>query len=156
LHKQSFRRSVGGRIIRRLLGESCEFNDLAEDIRKVSAVTNLQQWGELTLQRYRQGNVQTNGYARYYWDQPAGIRLAPQERPEFISHQWGDTDEDGLEEPEIFILLNDSHEPESLAIGWYDHGIRIGPTNYQMPYPPAYTAPYINIQPGIYVYGNYK
>ena len=153
------RRSVPGHIIRFIRGESGaeqELNDLAEDIRNTPSLSQLQPWGIETLRRFRGGQVQTNGYASFYWDDPPAIKLAKQERPEFIRHQWGETNEDGEEEPELFIVRNAAKQPEAVAIGWYSYGIQIGPPDYQMPGELSYFNFYVKVKPGVFVYANYK
>jgi hypothetical protein len=153
------RRSVPGHIVRFLRGESGleqDLNDIAEDIRNTPALAQLQPWGVETLRLFREEKLQTNGYAQFYWDQPPAVKLALQERPEFIKHQWGETNQDGEEEPEIFIVFNTNKQPEAVAIGWYMYGIQIGPPEYRLSYTSCYYAPYVQAKPGIYVYGNYK
>jgi hypothetical protein len=153
------RRSIPGHIVRRLQGESGisqDLNDLADDISSTPALKQLQPWAVQTLNRYREGRLETNGYAQFYWDEPSAVRLSRRERPEFINHQWGVTNGDGEEEPEIFIVLDTNRLPESVAIGWYMYGIQIGPPEYRISYASNYYCPYVQVKPGVYVYGNYK
>jgi len=153
------RRSIPGHIVRRLHGESGiaqDLNDLADDISNTPALTQLQPWAMETLKRYREGKTETNGYAQYYWDEPPAVRLSRRERPEFVTRQWGVTNEDGEEEPEIFVVFDTNRQPEAVAIGWYMYGIQIGQPDYALSYPSSYFAPYVKVKPGIFVYGNYK
>jgi hypothetical protein len=141
------RRSVPGHIVRFLRGE---------DIRNTPALAQLQPWGVETLRLFREGKLQTNGYAQFYWDQPPAVKLARQERPELIKHQWGETNQDGEEEPEIFIVFNTNKQPEAVAVGWYSYGIQIGPPDYRMPGELSYFNFYVKVKPGVFVYANYK
>jgi hypothetical protein len=152
------RRSLPGHIVRRLQGESGvaqDLNDLAEDINKPD-LKQLQPWALQTLNRYREGKLETNGYAQFYPDEAAAVRLSRRERPEFINHQWGVTNGDGEEEPEIFVVLDANRQPEAVAIGWYAYGIQIGTPEYRLSYASNYYCPYVQVKPGVYVYGNYK
>ena len=156
---QSDRRSLPGHIVRRLKGEGGalqDLNDLSEDIRNKPSLSQLQPWAMETLKRFREGQVQTNGYSQLYWDASSAIRLARQERPQFIKQQWGETNEYGEEEPEIDIVLGSNKQPEAVAIGWYSYGIQIGPVDYQMPYKSSDISLYVKAKPGIFVYANYK
>jgi hypothetical protein len=153
------RRSIPGHIVRRFQGESGiaqDLNDLAEDINSIPALKQLQPWAVQTLNRYREGRLETNGYAQFYWDDPPAVRLSRRERPEFIDHQWGVTNEYGEEEPEIFIVSDTNRQPEAVAIGWYMYGIQIGLPEYRLSYASNYYCPYVQVKPGVYVYGNYK
>ena len=154
------RRSIPGHIVRRLQGENGmaqDLNDLAEDINSTSVLKELQPWALKTLNRYREGRLETNGCAQFYWDEPPAVRLSRRERPEFINHQWGVTNGYGEEEPEIFIILSDkSKQPEAVAIGWYMYGIQIGSPEYRMSYASNSYSPYFQVKPGVYVYGNSK
>jgi hypothetical protein len=153
------RRSLPGRLVRHLQGESGiaqDLNDLADDINSTPALKQLQPWAVQALNRYREGRLETNGYAQFYWDEPAAVRLSRRERPEFINHQWGVTNGYGEEEPEIFIVLDANRQPEALAIGWYSYGIQIGTPEYHISYASNYYCPYVQVKPGVYVYGNYK
>jgi hypothetical protein len=152
-------RSIPGHIVRWLKGEGGmeqDLNDMADDIRNTPSLSQLQSWSMETLRRFQDGTVQTNGHPRFYWDESSAVKLARQERPEFIKHQWGETNEDGEEEPEIFIVFNTNKQPDAVVIGWYSYGIRIGSPEYRMPYEPWAEAPYFEVKPGVYVYGNYK
>ena len=120
------------------------------------ALAQLQPWGAETLRLFREGKLQTNGYAQFYWDQPPAVKLARQERPDFIKHQWGETNQDGEEEPEIFIVFDRNKQPEAVAIGWYSYGIQIGPPDYRMPGELSYFNFYVKAKPGVFVYANYK
>ena len=153
------RRSIPGHIVRHFQGESGiaqDLDDLADDINSTPTLKQLQPWAIQTLNRYREGRLETNGYAQFYWDEPAAVRLSRRERPEFINHQWGVTNEYGEEEPEIFIVLNTNRQPEAVAIGWYMYGIEIGTPEYRISYSSNYYCPYVQAKPGVYVYGNYK
>jgi hypothetical protein len=152
-------RSIPGHIVRFLRGEdemTQHFNDLAEDITNTPAMAQLQPWVVQTLKRYREGRLETNGCAQYYWDEPPAVRLSRAERPEFINHEWGITNADGEEEPEVFIVLDANRQPEAVAIGWYMYGVQIGPPEYVLSYHSNYFCPYERVKPGIFVYGNYK
>jgi hypothetical protein len=153
------RRSVPGHIVRFFRGENGvtqDLNDMAEDIRNMPALAQLQPWAVETLKRFREGTLHTNGYAQFYWDQPSAVKLARQERPEFVKRQWGETNQDGEEEPEIFIVFATNKQPEAVAIGWYMYGIQIGPPEYRISYASNYYCPYVQAKSGVYVYGNYK
>lgn len=155
----SDRRSVPGHIVRFIQGVDGmqqDLNDLAADIRNVRSMSQLQSWSMETLRRYQSGTLQTNGRPRFYWDDDAVVKLARQERPEFITQQWGEKDEYGQEEPEIFIVFSTNRQPEAVMIGWYSYGIRIGTPEYRMPYESSDLSPYMEVKPGVYVYANYK
>jgi hypothetical protein len=151
-------RSAPGRIVRFFRGEggmAQDLNDMSEDIRNSSGLAQLQPWALETLKRYREGKLQTNGYPQFYPVAPA-VKLARQERPGFINRQWGETNEFGEEEPEIFIVLDANRQPEAVGIGWYQYGIQLGPPEYHLSYTSNYYCPYVQAKPGVYVYGNYK
>jgi hypothetical protein len=153
------RRSVPGHIVRYLRGESGadqDLNDLSEDICNIPSLDQLQPWGVETLRLFRLGKLQTNGFAQNYWDEPPAVKLARQERPKFIRDQWGETNEYGEDEPEIFIVCGTNKQPEAVGIGWYMYGIRIGPPEYRIDYASNYYCPFKQVKPGVYVYGNYK
>ena len=153
------RRSVPGHIVRFIRGESGvkqELNDIAEDIRTLPPLSQLQSWSLETLKRFREGQVQTNGYPSFWWGDRKAIRLARSERPEFIRHQWGETNSWGDEEPEFYVVLGTNGEMEISVVAWYSHGIEIGPSNYRMQYESWYGGLYVEAAPGVYVYNNYK
>jgi hypothetical protein len=153
------RRSVPGHIVRFIRGEGGaeqELNDIAEDIRSVPSLSQLQSWSLETLRRFHDGQVQTNGYPSFWWDDGKAIRLARSERPEFIRHQWGETNSWGEEEPELYVVLGPSGQPELFAVAWYSYGIKIGLTDYQMPGELSYFNFYVKAKPGVFVYANYK
>ena len=152
-------RSIPGHIVRWFRGEgglTQTMNDLADDIRVKPELAQLQPWGVETLRRFQEGKVQTNGRPLFYWDESPAVKLARQEKPEFIKHQWGEINEDGEEEPEIFIVYNTNKQPEAVVIGWYMYGIQIGPPEYRLSYTSCWYAPYVQAKPGVYVYGNSK
>lgn len=150
-------RSIPGHIVRRFRGESGAeqtVNDLAEDIRRTPSLAQLQTWSIETLARFQAGQTKTNGVSE---DMPGfvlNVRLAREERPDFIKQQWGETNSWGEEDPEILVLLaDDTHKPEAIAINWYLYGIAVGPPNYQLSF-----GAYLTNSPkdGIYVYHFYK
>ena len=147
-------RSLPGHIVRRLHGESGfqqTTNDLGEDIRRVP---QLQQWSIDTLSRFRSGKVNTDRGSGSLPDFIPNVRLAREERPEFLKKLWGETNSRGEEEPEILALLSTNGQPNCIAVNWYDHGVAVGPTNYLLSFAPDLS---IKIRPGIYVYGfNFK
>jgi hypothetical protein len=153
------RRSMPGHIVRYIRGESGaaqRLNDIAEDIRSVPSLSQLQSWSLETLRRFHDGQVQTNGPPSFWWEDRKAIRLAQSERPEFIRHQWGVTNSWGDEEPELYVVLGTSGRPEVFAVAWYSHGIEIGPPDYQMPGELSYFNFYVKAKPGVFVYANYK
>jgi hypothetical protein len=119
-------------------------------------LSQLQSWSLETLRRFHDGQVQTNGHPSFWWDDRKVIRLAPSERPEFIRQQWGVTNSWGDEEPELYIVLGTSGQPEVFAVAWYSHGIEIGPPDYQRAGELSYFNFYVKAKPGIFVYSNYK
>jgi hypothetical protein len=149
-----FKRSFPGRIIRRLQGEAGAYqtvNDLADDIRREPALAELQPWSIRTLARFRKGEIQTNGRALYW---PSGaVRLARQERPAFVTQQWGLTNRWGHEWPEISVVLSTNGQPECEVIGWYLHGIVVGAPDYRLSMEPWCHA---EAKPGVYAYYLYK
>jgi len=152
-------RSVPGHMLRWLKGEKGaqqEINDMAQDIRNIPSLAVLPSWGRETLKRFQEGKVQTDGAPQFYWDQPPAVKLASREKPEFIKRQWGETNELGEEEPEIFVVFSTNKQPDAVVIGWYMFGIQIGPPTYKMPYHSWENAPYVEAKPGVYVYANYK
>lgn len=153
------RRSVPGHIVRYIRGESGaaqQLNDMAEDIRSVPSLSQLQTWSLETLRRFHDGQVQTNGHPSFWWDDRKAIRLARSERPEFIRHQWGETNSWGAEEPELYVVLGASGQPEVFALAWYSHGIEIGLPDYHMTGELSYFNFYVKAKPGVFVYANYK
>jgi hypothetical protein len=149
-------RSAMGRVIRWARGEtgaSQIVNDLAEDIRNDSSLSQLRSWGWETLARFRAGAVQTNGVSDYLPDHIRNVRLAMEERPEFIRSRWGETNSFGAEEPELVVVVSTNGQPEHLVVSWYLHGIVIGQPDDNMPFKPWCSA---KAQPGIYTYHFYK
>lgn len=153
------RRSLPGHIVRSIQGESGAarlLNDIAEDIRIVPSLSQLQSWSLETLRRFHDGQVKTNGHPSFWWDDRKAIRLALSERPEFIRQQWGEKNSWGDEEPELYVVLGTSGQPEVFAVAWYSHGIEIGPPDYRMVGELSYFNFYVKAKPGIFVYSNYK
>ena len=152
--RSGFKRSVPGHIARWLKGESGGqqiANDLAEDIRTLPALAPLQAWSVDTLARFRSGQVRSNGSPSWHWEGPA-VKLAPQERPEFITKQWGQTNKWGDEEPEIYVLLSANGEPESVAVVWGMYGTVVGPPDYPSQSNAWYAWFYAEAKPGIYTF----
>lgn len=155
----SNRRSVPGQIVRLIRGESGakqELNDIAEDIRTVPSLSQIQPWSLEALRRFHDGQIRTNGHPSFWWDDRKAIRLALSERPEFIRHQWGETNSWGYEEPELYVVLGTSGQPEIFVVAWYSHGIEIGPTDYQRSGELSYFNLYVKSKPGVFIYANYK
>ena len=148
------RRSIPGRIVRWFQGEAGAqqtVNDLAEDIRQQPALAQLQSWSIETLGRFRSGQIRTNG-APAYWS-VGSVRLAAQERPAFVSGEWGVTNSWGEESPEISIRLSSNGQPECVVFAWYLHGVVAGPAEYHLSFQPWCFA---EAKPGIYAYHLYK
>jgi hypothetical protein len=146
------KRSLPGRVVRYFLGEAGAHqivNDLVQDIREAPALRQLQPWGVETIARFRTGTVATNGRP----DSIGSIRLAPKERPTFVTKQWGLTNKWGEEEPELSVRLSTNGQPECVVIAWYLHGIVIGLPDYSLSFQPWY---YAQARPGVYVYHLYK
>jgi hypothetical protein len=153
------RRSLPGHIVRYLQGENGAaqlLNDIAEDIHSIPSLSQLQSWSLETLRRFHDGQVQTNGHPSFWWDDRKAIWLAPSERPEFIRQQWGVTNSWGDEEPELYVVLGTSGQPEVFAVAWYSHGTEIGPPDYHRAGELSYFNFYVKAKPGIFVYSNYK
>lgn len=151
------RRSVPGHIVRRFRGETGAeqtVNDLAEDIRRIPALAQLQPWSIDALRRFRAGQLHINGESE---EMPSSfvpnVRLARNERPEFIKRLWGETNSWGLEEPELLILLATNGQPECVAVNWYLHGIAVGPPDYRLSFDPYLSTV---VTSGVYVYHFYK
>jgi len=153
-------RSVPGHIVRFFRGESGakqQLKDLAEDIRQKPDLKPLQSWAVETMDKFKEGKVHDTGDRSEFWygGQPA-LKLPPQSRPDFIKREWGETNLDGEEEPEILVVMGTKREPESIAIAWYQYCIEIGRTNFQMAYD-SDTNMCVEAKPGIYVFwSNYK
>ena len=153
-HSHDLRRSIPGRIVRWFHGEVGDkqtINDIAEDIREHSSLSQLQAWSIETLARFGSGQIHTNGHASY-WSE-GSIRLAAQERPAFVTKEWGLTNSWGEEEPEISIKLSESGQPECVVIAWYLYGIAVGTPDYHLTFEPWC---YVEAKPGVYVYHLYK
>src|SRR5260221_11942573 len=92
-HAHTNNRSTPGHIVRWFRGEKGDqqtVNDLVEDIRRIPSLSELQPWRIKTLARYRAGQIRTNGVS---YDMPGfdpNVRLARDERPDFIKQQWGE------------------------------------------------------------------
>ncbi len=153
-HEFTDKRSILGHIIRRDKGElggQQIANDLAEDIRKKPTLAPLQAWSVDTLARFRAGQVRTNGQPSW-WDEGFAVRLAPQERPEFIKKEWGEMDKNGDEMPEIYIVLTTNHEPECVAIVWGLYGAVVGPPDYPSQSKAWFAWFYAEAKPGVYTF----
>lgn len=126
-------------------------NDRAEDIRVKPELAGLQAWGVETLDRFRAGQVETNGSASY---RPMGdIQLAVKEIPPFIARQWGSTNNWGEVFPEISIRLSADGQPECVMVTWGLQGIAVGPPNYRLSFQPWCS---VEAKPGVYTYYLYK
>ena len=144
------KRSPLGRVVRFFKGEAGAHqtvNDLAEDIRTLPALAQLQPWSLETLARFREGTLRTNHGSR--WFPCTDIRLAEDERPAFINERWGRTNDWGQGDPEIVIVRSTNGQPECVVIAWYLHGIVVGPPDYQFAFNVWY---YAKAKPGIYAY----
>jgi hypothetical protein len=151
---RGFKRSVPGHIVRWGLGEAGAkqtVNDLAEDIRREKDLAELQAWSVQTLARFRSGQLLTNGKPSY-WSM-GHVRLARQERPAFVTREWGLVNQWGEECPEISVRLSTNGEPECVVIAWYLHGIAAGASDYRISFEPWC---YAQAKPGVYVYHLYK
>ena len=150
----SAKRSVPGRIVRWFEGEGGArqtVNDLAADIRDVPGLAQLQSWSIETLANFRSGQIRTNG-SPAYWS-VGTVRLAPEERPAFLTEQFGLTNRWGDESPEISVMLSSNGQPECVVIAWYLHGIVVGTPEYRLSFNPWC---YAEAKPGIYAYHLYK
>jgi hypothetical protein len=152
------RRSIPGHIVRWFEGEygaKQTIDDLADDIRTKSDMTQLQPWAVNTLLRFQMGQVRTNGNEGNYW-YGSGIRLAAEERPEFIKKEWGETNDFGEEYPEIYIFDSTNGKPESVGIMWGLDGVVVGDTNYPLHANDWMAWQCVTAKPGIYVFYQYK
>ena len=120
-------------------------NDLADDVRDKRRLRSLQEWSTQTLTRYRSGQVATNGKAAY-WSRGT-VTLAPREVPGWLSGAWSG------EPPEVSVRLNKSGTPECITVGWYLHGLLVGPPDYVTTMK-AWCL--VQAKPGIYAYHDYK
>lgn len=153
-HAHVEKRGVPGRIVRWVKGESGAHqvvNDLAEDIRRQPSLAQLQSWSVETMARFRSGELRTNG-SPAYWS-VGTIRLASQERPAFVTQEWGLTNRLGEGSPELSILLSTNGHPECVVIAWYLHGIVVGPPEYRLSFQPWCHS---EAKPGVYAYHLYK
>ncbi len=143
------KRTFPGRLIRffvtlQPLGRQIP-NDLADDVRDKRRLASLQEWSVETLARFRAGQVATNGKAAY-WSRGT-VRLATSEVPSWLSGAWPG------EHPEVSVRLSESGDPECITVGWYLHGLLVGPTNYRATVQPWYI---VQAKPGVYAFHDYK
>jgi hypothetical protein len=179
------RRSVPGRILRHVNGERLaaqKINDLAEDVRIVPTMEQLQPWAMETIARFRAGKTFTNDY-RPAADFNYAVMLAQEKRPEFIKQQWGRQKWEAL--PIVCVVLSTNPQPiplmsadaqlllsstnlapECVAIvcggggmftGFYrsNYGLIVGPTNYFFQsniWLPYIKLKWVKVKPGIYAY----
>jgi hypothetical protein len=118
--------------------------DLADDIRDLPQLSEVQGWAADVLERYRAGTLKTEGEASYW---AAGtVKLARSEVPDFIGRTWD-------EAPEVSVRVSQTGQPECVAVCWYLHGFVAGPSQYTLSFQPWYSA---QARPGIYAYHLYK
>ena len=133
-------------------------DDLAEDIKTKIGAVKLQAWCEETMARYQAGELITDGNSPY-WSK-GDIKLAEEEIPEFIKNVWPKQPDAPLPQPDaplpqpdVSIQIDTNGEPKYIAISWYLHGLKVGPTDYVETYHYWYLR---QVKPGIYVYAQYK
>ena len=83
------RRDTSGRILRFCMGAGLyqqQGEDRVEDLQHSSALPRLQEWAVKTLDRFRSGQVATNGEASYW--SLGDIQIAGSEVPQFVSTEW--------------------------------------------------------------------
>jgi hypothetical protein len=145
--RSGFKRSLPGRIVRFVAGQPGAVQtaeDLADDVRQKSGLSGLQQWSTQILARCQSGTLATNGAASY-WSMGT-VRLAASEIPDFITRAWSD-------QPEVSVRLSEAGQPECVVIGWYLHGLAVGPPEYVLSFQPWCTN---QAKPGVYAYHLYK
>jgi hypothetical protein len=147
-------RSVPGHIQRWFRGESAPqqtVNDLVADIRNDPPLEKLQSWGMETLARFRAGEVKTNACSKTLL--VPNVRLAPEEQPEFIRHEWGETQANGKTWPQVLVLFSTNNLPNAVAIDWDSYGVVVGGPDYKLSFSPFLSA---EAKPGVFVYHFYK
>jgi hypothetical protein len=149
-HQFSNKRSALGRMARSWRGEyyvEQKANDLADDLRHIPALTQLQPWAVETMARFQAGQVRTNGGNSLFWADDA-VTLAPEETPEFIKKQIGKTNKLGDVWPEISIVLSNS-KPDYVVLKYGEWGIAVGSPEYRISFGPQWTN---EVAPGVYTY----
>jgi len=136
-------RSPWGHTIRLFHGEwggKQTVDDLADDLRQTSFVSNAQAWSIQTMQRFTEGKLITHAYSAPW--SPV-VALETNEIPDFIRNKWeGDLDYE--------ICLSNGFA-ESFVIDWGSHGIVIGPTNFTIINSRWDGHYHVPVQPGVYV-----
>jgi hypothetical protein len=148
-------RSLPGHIQRWFRGESGPqqtVTDLVGDIRNDAALEKLQSWGEETLVRFKAGGVKTNGCSKNLL--VPNVCLAREEQPEFIRHEWGETQEaNGKTWPQVLVLFSTNNQPNAVAINWDSYGVAVGAPDYKLSFSPFLQE---EAKPGVFVYHFYK
>jgi hypothetical protein len=151
VYAASYRQSTPGRIVRWCGGQGLaaqHVQDDMEDLLRSPLYPQLQSWSTNTMERFRDGNISTvSNLPESNFPFPDAVRLSPSEKPEFIRNRWGETNQWGSEEPQIFILRSAEGQPESIVVAWYMHGLVFGRPGYRLPFEPWYQ---IQSAPGVY------
>lgn len=151
VHRQlSNKRSALSHMARSRKGESYteqKAKDLAEDLRSIPALAQLQPWALETMARFRARQVRGYTGSHLYWASDV-FSLAPEETPEFIKRQLGGTDKFGEKWPLISIVLSNS-QPNYIVIDWLGWGIAVGPPEYRLSFNITGT---FEVAPGVYTY----
>jgi hypothetical protein len=145
IYAQFHRREASGRWLRSTLGAGSyrqHLEDDVEDLQHSSALLRLQEWSVKTMERFRSGQVATNGAASYW--SLGDIQIASSEIPQFIS-----TPGIGSGPPEVSIKLSPNKQPERIVLAWYSRGVLLGKPSYHSTLTPDCQKQVTN---GVYVY----
>jgi len=143
---------VLGHIVRYWRGETFlqqKASDLADDIRHIPSLAQLQSWAQATMARFRAGALRGETGSHFYWTLDV-YNLAPVETPAFIKDHWGETNRDGLVSPLISIVLTNG-QPDYVVIAWDwgSWGVLAGPPEFRVPFVPHGLN---EVSPGLYTY----
>jgi hypothetical protein len=129
-----------------------EAQDLAEDLRTVPELAELQPWAIATVERFHRGELLTNAAPRYA--SVAGFHLAASEVPEFIRSRWGSTNDSGGGNLEVSVFVPSNSLPDVVMLHWLAYTAVVGPTNFVMPADKMSMC--AEAKPGVYVYAYYR
>jgi len=138
--------------LRSLKGMSSNYEQkaakLAKDINTVPEFKNLQPWAVNIMAEFRNGQIHTNGYPELWWV-TNGVKLAPEQTPNFIKNWWGSTNNFGEVWPQIVIVM-DKNQPDYVVIDWGDEwGVVVGTQQYRLTFQPTGLN---ELAPGVYTY----
>ena len=148
-------RGFAGHTVRWFKGDGLaiqEAQDLAEDLRNVPALADLQPWAVTTIQRFRLGELLTNAATPFSCI--AGIHLAASEIPEFIKKHWGSTNDLMYGNLDVSVFEPPDSLQDLVAIHFYSCTVVVGPTTFMMPADKLSGC--AKAKPGVYVYTIYR